>query len=50
MIYFNNKHYITMNKYEDGGLKTNMGRFYVYLYGTERLPVHTTDDKPEPMQ
>ena len=42
------KHYITSNKYEKGGLKINMGKFSVYLYETEKLPVSTFDE-PKPL-
>ena len=46
-IDFSNKHYITINKFETGGIKINMGRFSVYLYQAEKLPVHTRD-QPDP--
>lgn len=42
------KHYITSNKYEKGGIKTNMGKFSVYLYQTDSLPVYT-EDEPDPL-
>ena len=41
---FNKKHHITLNRFEAGGIKINMGRFSVYLYQTEKLPVHTSDE------
>ena len=43
-----NKHYITSNKYKTGGIKASMGKFYVYLYETENLPI-TTEDEPTPL-
>jgi hypothetical protein len=42
------KHYITMNKLEPGEIKMDLGRFSVYLYETEKLPLHTSDE-PEPL-
>jgi putative methanogenesis marker protein 8 len=42
------KHYITSNKYHSGGIKTNMGKFFVYLYPVDKLPV-ITDDEPDPL-
>ncbi|MBL7060959.1 MAG: DUF2099 family protein [Actinobacteria bacterium] len=43
-----NKHYITSNRYEDGGIKVNMGKFSVYLYETDILPIKAID-QPEPL-
>ena len=43
-----NKYYITSNKYEEGSVKVNMGKFYVYLYRTKKLPVSTFDE-PTPL-
>jgi putative methanogenesis marker protein 8 len=42
------KHYITMNKLESGEIKMDLGRFSVYLYETESLPLHASDE-PEPL-
>jgi putative methanogenesis marker protein 8 len=42
------KHYITMNKLEPGEIKMDLGRFSVYLYETESLPLHASDE-PEPL-
>jgi len=42
------KHYITSNKKEENGIKVNMGRFSVFLYQIDSLPVHT-DDIPDPL-
>ena len=47
-IDFKKKHYITANRFEQGGIKMDLGRFNVYLYETGRLPIHTTDE-PEPL-
>jgi putative methanogenesis marker protein 8 len=47
-IEFDKKHYITMNRLEAGGIKMDLGRFSVYLYETERLPLHTSDE-PRPL-
>ena len=43
------KHYITMNKLEPGEIKMDLGCFSVYLYKTEKLPLHTSDE-PGPLQ
>jgi putative methanogenesis marker protein 8 len=43
-----NKHYITSNKFASGSIKINMGKFSVYLYETEKLPI-ATDDEPDPL-
>jgi len=43
-----NKHYITSNKFADGSIKINMGKFSVFLYETEKLPIGT-DDEPDPL-
>ncbi len=45
---FEGKKYITSNSYEEGGIKINMGKFSVFLYKTESLPVSTTDE-PKPL-
>jgi len=42
------KHYITMNKLEPGGVKMDLGQFSVYLYETEKLPLHAADE-PRPL-
>lgn len=42
------KHYITANKFRQGSIKINMGRFSVFLYETDELPVDA-DDRPEPL-
>ena len=42
------KHYITTNRLEPGGIKMDLGRFSVYLYETEKLPLHTSDE-PQPL-
>jgi putative methanogenesis marker protein 8 len=42
------KHYITSNKFKEGSIKINMGKFSVYLYETEKLPIGT-DDEPDPL-
>jgi putative methanogenesis marker protein 8 len=42
------KHYITLNKFEKGALKINMGRFSVFLYETKSLPIKT-EDEPYPL-
>ncbi len=42
------KHYITSNQYKPGGIKMNMGKFYVYLYPVEKLPI-IADDEPKPL-
>ncbi len=42
------KKYITSNRYERGGVKINMGKFSVYLYDTEKLPV-SASDQPHPL-
>jgi len=42
------KHYITAAGYKEGALKLNMGKFSVYLYESERLPVATSDE-PGPL-
>ena len=42
------KHYITSNKFYDGSVKMSMGKFSVFLYETEKLPV-STDDEPYPL-
>ncbi|MGM0365947.1 MAG: methanogenesis marker 8 protein [Actinomycetota bacterium] len=42
------KKYITANRYEQGGIKLNMGKFSVYLYSTDKLPVYASD-QPEPL-
>lgn len=43
-----NKHYITSNKFAPGSIKMNMGKFSVFLYETEKLPIGT-DDEPDPL-
>ncbi len=43
----NNK-YITSNRYEKGGIKVKMGKFSVFLYETNKLPI-TTSDEPRPL-
>ncbi len=43
-----NKHYVTSNKCAEGSIKMNMGKFSVFLYETEKLPIGT-DDEPDPM-
>jgi putative methanogenesis marker protein 8 len=43
-----NRHYITSNKFAPGSIKINMGKFSVFLYETEKLPVET-DDGPYPL-
>ena len=47
-IDLNNKHYITTNRLEPGGIKMDIGRFSVYLYQAETLPLHTSDE-PVPL-
>lgn len=42
------KHYITSSKYREGAVKINMGKFFVYLYQVEKLPVSTWDE-PRPL-
>jgi hypothetical protein len=42
------KHYVTMNRFEPGGIKMDLGRFSVYLYETDKLPLHTSDE-PRPL-
>ena len=42
------KHYVTANRLEPGGIKMDLGRFSVFLYETERLPLHTSDE-PRPL-
>ena len=42
------RHYITANKFAEGAIKLSMGRFSVFLYETERLPLDA-DDRPEPL-
>lgn len=42
------RHYITSNKYMNGGIKVNMGKFSVYLCPAEKLPI-ITDDEPSPL-
>ncbi len=42
------KHYITANKYKEGSVKINMGRFKVFLYETDCLPVKAIDE-PSPL-
>jgi putative methanogenesis marker protein 8 len=42
------KHYITSGKFEDGSVKIQMGKFQVFLYETEKLPVNT-EDEPGPL-
>lgn len=42
------KHYITSNKYKSGAIKASMGKFSVYLYETEKLPV-ISEDEPDPL-
>ncbi len=42
------KKYITSNRYEPGGMKINMGKFSVYLYKAENLPV-SASDQPQPL-
>ncbi|MBN1298972.1 MAG: DUF2099 family protein [Actinobacteria bacterium] len=42
------KHYITAAKNEEGSIKLNMGKFSVFMYETEKLPVFTAD-QPEPL-
>ena len=42
------KHYITSSKFEDGSVKIKMGKFHVFLYETEKLPV-STEDEPGPL-
>ena len=43
-----NRYYITSNKYQEGAVKINMGKFFVYLYETEKLPISTFDE-PNPL-
>jgi putative methanogenesis marker protein 8 len=43
-----NKHYITSGKFKNEAIKMRMGKFSVYLYETEELPVSTSDE-PEPL-
>ncbi len=43
-----NKHYITSNRFAPGSMKMNMGKFSVFLYETEKLPI-ATDDEPDPL-
>jgi putative methanogenesis marker protein 8 len=47
-IEFDKKHYVTTNRLEPGGIKMDLGRFSVFLYETERLPLHTSDE-PRPL-
>ncbi len=42
------KHYITANRFKEGSIKINMGRFSVFLYETGKLPVET-EDGPGPL-
>jgi len=42
------RHYITSGKYEEGAIKVRMGKFSVFLYETDKLPVSTFDE-PEPL-
>ncbi|MBM3707993.1 MAG: DUF2099 family protein [Actinobacteria bacterium] len=42
------KHYITSNKFEEGAIKINMGKFSVFLYETRYLPIGT-EDEPHPL-
>ncbi len=42
------KKYITSNQYEKGGIKLNMGKFSVYLYDTEKLPI-SSSGQPHPL-
>ncbi|MBN1298584.1 MAG: DUF2099 family protein [Actinobacteria bacterium] len=42
------KHYITAAAYSQGAIKMNMGKFSVYLYETEKLPIGTSDE-PRPL-
>lgn len=42
------KHYITSGKFEEGAIKVRMGKFSVFLYETDKLPVSTFDE-PEPL-
>jgi putative methanogenesis marker protein 8 len=42
------KHYITASRREPGGVKIDLDRFSVYLYETEKLPLHAADE-PRPL-
>ncbi|MBM3699460.1 MAG: DUF2099 family protein [Actinobacteria bacterium] len=42
------KHFITSGKSGDGAIKINMGKFSVFLYETEKLPLGT-EDEPFPL-
>ncbi len=42
------RYYITANKYQEGSIQINMGRFKVFLYETSALPVETLDE-PSPL-
>lgn len=42
------QHYITSNKFKPGGIKLGMGKFYVYLYPADNLPI-ITEDEPTPL-
>jgi len=42
------KHYITSVRSEPGSIKLNMGKFSVFLYETESLPI-STKDQPAPL-
>lgn len=42
------KKYITSSRCQQGGTKFNMGRFSVYLYPVDKLPVYTPD-QPQPL-
>jgi len=42
------KKYITSNRCQPGGIKINMGRFSVFLYTTDKLPV-SASDQPNPL-
>jgi len=42
------KHYVTSNRFTEGSIKINMGRFSVFLYETEKLPIGTNDE-PDPL-
>jgi putative methanogenesis marker protein 8 len=45
---FIKSHYITANKYMEGAREIKMGRFKVFLYPTDHLPV-TAEDEPSPL-